>query len=190
MLLFIISAILYFIISATIAERSAPEEYNHRLNTLDELACQTYENKRYMQWGFIGFGVIIISGLLINFSRMSLELHYAIPLFLYGLFSILTGIYSSKPFEHLVFYSIKEHKLHALFLQFSGLSLTLLVVMKLIMVTGGMHRVVNLTILIFSLYTSAQSNRNIPNRGVYQRVMFLGQFVWLIYSYSYLGGGE
>lgn len=190
MLLFIISSILFFIISAFIAERSAPEEYNQRLNTIDELGCQTYELKKYMQWGFIGLGIILIAGILINFNETIEELHYSIPLFMYAVFSIFAGVYSSKPFEHLVFYSIKEHKLHALFLQFSGLSLALLIVMKLIMVPGIIHRSINLVVLIFSLYTSAQSNRHIPSRGIYQRVMFLGHFLWLMYAYSSFGNGS
>lgn len=188
MLLFIIASILFFGISVFIAERKAPVEYSEKINTISELACQTYENRSIMQWGFKGLGIILLSGIVINTNESLKELYYSIPLTLYALFMILSGVFSTKPFEHLVFYSIKQSKIHALFSQLSGMALALLIVMKLVMVTGSLNRIINIFMLIFVLYTSAQSNREIDNRGVYQRIMYIGCFFWLIYSYSNMMG--
>lgn len=184
MLLFIITSILFFGISIFIAERKAPEEYDEKFNTISELGCQTYENRAVMQWGFKGFGILLFIGVLVNGSDSLKEMYFSIPLISYSVFMFLSGVFSTKPFEHLVFYSLKESKLNALFTQLAGLSLALLIVMKLIMVTGVANRIINISVLVFTLYTSAQSGRNIDNKGVYQRIMYLGCFFWLIYAYS------
>ncbi|MGL1891046.1 MAG: DUF998 domain-containing protein [Spirochaetaceae bacterium] len=184
MLLFIIAAVAYIGIFIFVAQTNAPEEYSSRINTINELGCQTYENRNIMQWGFKGFGVIIIVGVLYDSSTSLAQLYYSIPLFAYGLFMFLSGVFSTKPFEHLVFYSVKENKIHTLFSQLAGLSIALLVVMKLVMITGAINRVVNISTLVFVLYTSAQVGRSKEFRGIYQRVMYLGCFLWLIYGVS------
>lgn len=184
MILFIIAAIMFFSVSAFIAERMAPEEYDSKIHTINELACQTYENRSVMQWGFRGYGGILLAGSLINLNENILKPYYSIPLAFYALFMLLSGQFSSKPFKHLVFYSIKESKMHTLFTQIAGLTFALLIVMKLIMVVGIFNRVLNLTMLIFTLYVSAQAGRDNVQRGLYQRVMYLGWFLWLIYAYS------
>lgn len=184
MLLFIIAAVIYIGIFIFIAQTNAPENYNSKTDTINELGSQTYENNHLMQWGFKGFGIIIIVGLLFDFSRSMAELYYSVPLFSYGLFMFLSGVYSSKPFEHLVFYSIKESKKHTLFSQLAGLSLALFVVMKFVMITGSINRVINIVTLVFILYTSAQVGRSKEYRGIYQRIMYFGCFIWLIYGVS------
>lgn len=184
MLLFIITSILFFGITIFIAERTAPEEYSEKLNTISELGCQTYENRAIMQWGFKGFGLILFFGIIVNVNESLKELYFSIPLMFYSIFMFLSGIFSTKPFEHLVFYSIKESKINAFFTQVADLSFALLIVMKLIMETGVANRIINISILVFTLYTSVQSGRNIDNKGVYQRIMYLGCFFWLIYAYS------
>lgn len=188
MLLFIIASIMFFGITTFIAERKAPEEYSEKANTISELGCQTYENRAIMQWGFKGFGIILIAGIILNGTESIKELYYSIPLATYASFMLLSGIFSIKPFEHLVFYSLKENKIHSLCNQLAGLSLALLIVMKLVMVSGYANRIINILVLVFVLYTSAQSGRNTDDRGRYQRVMYLGCFFWLIYSHSGMMG--
>lgn len=182
MLLFIITAVFYFGITSFIAQSKAPEEYSSKRNTIDELGCQTYNNNHVAQWAYKGFGIIIIAGVLYDFTSQVAELYYSVPLFFYGLFMFLAGVFSSKPFEPLVFYSIKESKKHNLLLQLAGVSLGLFVFMKFFMESGIFNRVINVLILIFMLYTSVQAGRSEERRGVYQRVMYLGCLLWLIYG--------
>jgi len=184
MLLFIITSILFFGILAFIAQRKAPEEYNQKINTINELGCQFYEHRAIMQWGFKGFGLILIAGILFNPNQSLKELYFSIPLMLYALFMFLSGVFSVKPFEHLVFYSIKESKKHTFFTQVAGFSVFLLIVMKLVMVTGAVNRIINISVLVLSLYTSIQSGRDIEKRGLYQRSLYMVNFFWLIYAYS------
>lgn len=184
MLLFIVAAIIYISIVILIAQRKAPSEYNYKENTISELACQAYDDRNIMQWGFKGFGIIILAGLLINWKTAANEPHYTVPLLIYSLGILLSGFFSTKPFEHLVFYSIKESKIHSICAQISGFSLSLLVVMKFILVPGYLNRILNIFTLIFILYNSAQTGRSHEYRGIYQRVMYTGCFLWLIYAYS------
>lgn len=166
------------------AEKRAPAEYDMKKNTISELACQTYENNYIMQWGFKGFGMILFAGILFTFSSSKNELYYLVPLTFYSVFMFLSGVFSTKPFEHLVFYRIKESKLHGLFNQLAGLSLSLLIVMKFFVELGPFNRIFNILVLVFVLYTSAQVGHNLEKRGLYQRIMYLGCFLWLIYAYS------
>ncbi len=184
MILFIITATIYFGFVTFIAQKKAPETYSRKYNTLSELGCQTYENRGLMQWGFKGLGIIIMAGVLNSREIFITEAHYMIPLSLFSLFIFLSGVFSSKPFEHLVFYSLKESRLHNLLLQLSGLSMALLVVMKFVVVIGVFNRILNITVLVGILYTSAHAARKEGPRGLYQRVMYTIFFLWLIYAFS------
>jgi len=184
MLIFVISAVVYFGIVTFIAQRMAPEEYNSRSNTLNELACQSYENRTTMQWGFKGLGIIIFAGIIVNINDAVNEPYYYVPLGFFSIFTYLSGVFSTKPFEHLVFYSIKEFKLNSLFNQLSGLSISLLIVMKLFVELGSLNRVINIMVLILNLYLSIQVGRKSINRGIYQRVLYFISFLWLIYANS------
>lgn len=184
MILFIIASITFFGIMTFYAERKAPVEYSTKENTISELACQTYENRSIMQWGYKGLGILIISGLLIFFNNSVKELYYSIPLFFYAIFMFLSGVFSTKPFEHLVFYSIKESKVNTLCNQMAGLALALLIVMKFIVELGTFNRIFNAFVLVFVLYFSAQVGRKSEKSGTYQRILYFGSFLWLIYAYS------
>lgn len=184
MFIFVITSVIFFLIIAFTAERRAPKEYSSKENTVWELACQNYENKIIMQWGYRGLGIILASGLFINFNTTYRELHYFIPLLLFSIFIFISGIFGTKPFEHLVFYSIKEFKLNSLFRQLAGFSLYLLIVMRFIVEIGIFNRVLNIIVLITLLIFSALGNRKGPKRGVYNRLQYLVSFLWLIYSSS------
>lgn len=184
MILFVITAVIYIGVVIFIAQLKAPTEYNIKENTISELACQTYENRNIMQWGFKGFGIILLSGIVINWISMSNELHFTIPLVIYALGILLSGFFSTKPFEHLVFYKEKESKIHSFCAQLAGFGVSILVLMKFIMVTGAFSRVVNLVILVFILFTSARTVKSNPTRGLFQRALYFGTFMWLIYAYS------
>lgn len=188
MILFIITSVTFFGIMTFLAEKKAPKEYSSKENTISELACQTYENRSVMQWGFKGFGIILFSGLFIFFSESVKEPYYSIPLGLYAIFMFLSGIFSTKPFEHLVFYSIKESKINSLFNQLAGLSFSLLIVMKFVVELGVASRVINIFVLIFVLYLSAQVGRKSGKSGFYQRILYFGCFLWLMYAYSGMMG--
>ena len=184
MIIFIVASVLFFGIIAYLAEKKAPEEYSSSENTISELACQTYENSYIMQWGFKGLGIILFMGIMFNYSFLVNEPYYYIPLALYAVFMFLSGTFATKPFEHLVFYSIKEFKLNAIFKQLAGFSLYLLIVMKFIVELGIFNRVVNIVVLITVLIFSAQVGRKSTNRGIYNRLQYFISFIWLIYSNS------
>ncbi|MBN2617786.1 MAG: hypothetical protein JXR64_05675 [Spirochaetales bacterium] len=186
MILFIISAVVFFAIFSFIAERKAPEEYSKKINTLDELACQNYENRTIMQWGYWGFGILIVVGILININSSIKEFHYSIPLLFYSGFMILAGLFSAKPFEHLVFYSISESKKHTIFMQLAEFSIGLLIMMKLIIEVGTFNRVFNVIVLIVVLYSSIMGGRSSNKRGLYERMKYFAHFFWLIYANSSL----
>lgn len=188
MILFIIASVCFFGIMTFLAERKAPEGYSVKENTISELACQTYVDRSIMQWGYRGFGIILFSGIFIFFNDSVKEPHYSVPLGCYALFMFLSGIYSTKPFEHLVFYSVKQSKVHAFVSQMAGLSLSLLIVMKFVVVVGGINRVINIVAFVFTLYLSAQVGRKSGKRGYYQRILYFGCFLWLIYAYSGMMG--
>lgn len=188
MILFIIASVTFFGIMTFRAESKAPDGYSTKEHTISELACQTYENRSIMQWGFKGLGIIIFSGIIISFNDSIKEPYFSIPLAMYAIFMFLSGVFSSKPFEHLVFYSIKESKLNSLFNQLAGLSLSLLIVMKFIVELGIVSRVINIFVLVFVLYISAQVGRKSDKSGFYQRILYFGCFLWLIYAYSGMMG--
>ncbi len=184
MILYIITAVLYIGIIIILAQQRAPEEYSFKTNTISELACQCYENRSLMQWGFKGFGIIIILGIVINKSEMLKELYFTIPLFVYAIGILFTGFFFTKPFEHLVFYIEKQSKAHSFFFFFSGFGVSLLLFMKFMMVPGAFNKILNMVVLVFILFSSARTVKNPESRGIYQRILYFGTFVWLIYAYS------
>ena len=102
-MLFIIVAVLYIGVVIFYAQLIAPKNYSVKENTINELGCQAYENRSVMQWGYKGFGIIVIAGIIINRTTLLLDLQYTIPLFLYSVGMMMSGFFGSRPFESMVF---------------------------------------------------------------------------------------
>lgn len=184
MFVFCLAAVIYISAVIVFAQNRAPEEYSKRRNTVSELACQFYENKSVMQSGFIGFGLFIIAGILAEASWSLKHLYYSVPLFFYAAGVLMSGIFCTRPFDHLRIYSIKESRMHSFFTQLAGFSFSVLVIIKSFMVPDISLRLMNLGTFLFILVVSLRFNASEKKKGVYQRVLYGACYIWLVFAFS------
>lgn len=171
--------IIFIIITIAIAQLLTPGEYSWKVNTISQLASQTYRFKYIMQVGFIGFGLLVSSGLIIEMVR-SKTLHFVyVPIIIYALAILVTGIFCEGPFISGVTYNMTEAKIHSLFAMTAGIALSLSVLLYMITASTNGMRLTHLSYLIFITGVSILFGLNPSYQGLIQRILYLGSFSWL-----------
>ena len=180
----VLSAVIFFIAIILAAHFSASPQYLWTQNTISELAAQGYPRGWIMRAGFIGFGLILNLAFLIKL-RSNQTLSWADGMVLaYGLFIILTGFFSTSPPDPLQPYHKSEANIHSLFATLAGFFLTGSVLPYLFSADGrterGFHLLFLLLILLFSaLFSLAENDGSLLEKGVVQRLLYIASFIWL-----------
>jgi hypothetical membrane protein len=108
------SAILFVVLFIVIAHIIAPVEYDWKTNTISDLGAQQYSNAWLMRVGFIGFGIIINTALLLAFVKTETRNYSDLLIIVYAFSILMTGIFSTAPFIEGQPISIGEDRLHSL----------------------------------------------------------------------------
>jgi hypothetical protein len=156
----------------------APKEYNWRENTISELASQKYKYRFIMQLGFIGFGVLLSVGIISDLLIQSLDVKN-IPILVYSLSVMLSGVFSTKPFNNSLDFSKRESQLHSLFAQIAGLAFSIGVLAYFFYVDSIWLKIVHFGFFLFVIIVSFLFGRVNTNKGILQRVLYIGSFIWL-----------
>ncbi len=181
-------AIFFFSAVILAAHFFTPSIYHWTTNTISDLAAQNYNNAWIMRAGFIGFGILLNTGILLKFYQAKSINPADILVMLYGLAILLSGIFSAAPFDGSTDYSLIADKLHSICAQTAGTALSIGVLVYLLSAHGNI-KLFHLLFLILIIGISALfglSKNGIINidYGIIQRSLYLVSFLWLLLIYN------
>ena len=172
-------AVAYIILFLLIAHLIVGEPYLWYRNSISQLAAQAYQYAWIMRLGFIGFGVIVQ---IVGIVRMMSARPYSyreVPIMLYGLAILLSGIFSTSPFIKGITYSEQEARIHSFFATSAGVALTVGVLLYAL--TDTARRAGHLIALVLITGVSFLLGAVPTIGGVTQRLLWLVGFAWLVY---------
>jgi hypothetical protein len=176
-------AVIYFVIFIIVSQTLTPSEYNWKVNTISELAAQGYKNKKVMQAGFIGFGVILPILLFYNLYFRGVTIIRIAPIAIYALSVGLSGIFCTSPFVNNMEHSKTEARIHSLLAQVAGFSFVAGISICMIVEQVMWVKVLHAVTVVFVMFCSIMFAKAPQHKGIYQRVMYLGSFIWLIFLF-------
>lgn len=174
-----IIAVAVFILAIVIAHFFATHNYNWTKNTISDLGSQNYPFKSIMQFGFLGFGLILSFGILASGLTWSKTL-----ILIYGLGVALTGIFCTQPFFPSDHFSISESNMHSLLAQIAGISFTVGILIHLFLAPNPREKWIHLIFFLLVIGFSISFGLSKNHQGIAQRLLYLTSFIWLIKFYK------
>jgi hypothetical protein len=160
--------------------------YDWKNNTISELASQKYQYRWIMKTGFILFGGILAIGIINKLMNGNGKLVTELPILIYGLAILISGLYSTKPIVDGIEYSELESKIHSYSAQIAGVALSIGLLIYGFTATNANLRIVHFVTFAFVIGFSALFGLMNSHVGLIQRIMYLGSFIWLIFFYNQL----
>jgi hypothetical protein len=167
-----------------IAHFFATSPYDWRTNTISELASQQYQYRWIMKIGFILFGGILAIGIVSKLMRGNGNFLSELPILIYGLAILISGLYSTKPIVDGIEYSELESKIHSYSAQIAGMAFSIGLLIYGFTETNTNLKIIHFVTFAFVVGFSALFGIMDSNVGIIQRVMYLGSFVWLTLFYN------
>lgn len=181
---FNILAVLVFTIVILIAHICSVAGYDWRMNTVSDLGSQGYPRKWIMQVGFILFGLILCAGIFRKFSMHTIDYATDIPMGLYGLGILISGICCTEPFVDGVKYSAIESSIHSASATFAGIAFSMAILFSGLKAEESAMRWIHFIFLGFVLGMSIYFGLSRSNNGLIQKLMYAGSFIWIIKFYT------
>ena len=160
--------------------------YDWRANTISELASQNYQYRWVMKIGFILFGGILTIGIANKLTNGNGSLLNELPILIYGLAILVSGLYSTKPILVGMEYSEFESQIHSYSAQIAGMAFSIGLLIHGFTETNPNLKIIHFATFIFVVGLSALFGLMNSNVGIIQRIMYLGSFVWLVFFYNTL----
>jgi hypothetical membrane protein len=175
-------AVAYLVLILIAAHLAAPAAYSWKVHSISELAAQNYRNAWIMRAGFIGFGLLLAAASLVDILTHARHWVYSTPVMIYGLAILMTGFFSTAPFQPGTF-SVTESGIHSLFARIAGFALIAAMIGNLVTAENWTARILDvagiLAVTLFSILFGT-----IPEiRGVFQRLLWLGGIAWIFFTY-------
>lgn len=174
----IISTIL-FLSSIIIAHIFATNNYEWTKNTISDLGAQGYERKLIMQIGFLAFGLTLAIGIELNGLSWRTT-----PILIYAICVGLTGVFCTKPFFNFADYSTTQSTIHSIFAQIAGITFSVGILVQLFFSSTNPEKFAHLLFFILIIGFSALFGLVKEYQGVFQRLLYLASFIWLIKIYK------
>ncbi len=190
----ILFAVICFVLIILIAHFFAPAGYDWRRNTVSDLASQGHAYKWIMQAGLIGFGGMLLLGV-VGYFKAKPRIYFLVFVAVYGLFILLSGIFSTKPIDPSLAFSVRESNLHSLFASLAGFGMSLGILWQVFASSTDRERWVRLGLLILiaglsGLFGLVETQVLLLDKGIVQRVLYLVGMFWLVYEEKNLGSGQ
>ena len=174
-------AVAYITFVIILAHLLSPESYDWTINTISDLAAQGYQRSWIMQAGFIGFGVMVILAGLIHWRREGKWKLRHVPVMLYGLAILFSGIFSTAPFRSGVTYSQTEASIHSICATVAGVALSLGILLFALSDQPVWRRWVHAAFLVMITLISVLFALLSQYAGAVQRLLYLVGFAWLVF---------
>lgn len=178
-----IISVVFFLIVAAVSHLVTPSSYDWRENSISELAAQKYNNKWIMQFGIIGFGVLLGGGIVMKLAQSTLLWYLELPILIYAISISLAGVFSTKPFVEDEDYSHSHDKAHSLFGNLAGISFSLGMAVRMIFSELLVDFILNTVFLFLVVALSMAFSIASKNKGIIQRGTFFFGFFWLVVLY-------
>jgi len=157
------------------------EGYSLFKNTTSQLGAQNTPNSWIMN---ITFGLLGLASILEVMFHLRRFWFQKVMLSIFGLSLILTAVFSHAPIIENLPYNEVENQLHSIFASIVGFSFTVFSVSVAFIEQGKVRRIlalfVGLTATVLSLLMFYISDYS----GLWQRVMFVISFAWLIFLFE------
>ena len=158
------------------------EGYSITAHSLSELGAQLTPNAWIMNTLFVLLGLGSIwagRGLMYGFwvQRISLTL--------FGLALAMSGFFSHAPIDPSLDFNLQEDQLHSVFANITGISFTILAVSMVFMLKERKDQVLAWTMALISVLISLGIFLIQDLAGVFQRILFVASFAWLIYLFGF-----
>ncbi|HSG43533.1 MAG TPA: DUF998 domain-containing protein [Anaerolineales bacterium] len=179
-------AVAYFILIIVIAHFFAPTNYTFTQNTISELASQGHTYKGIMQAGLIGFGAILLFGVIGYFKRYP-KAYFLIFVAIYAVSILLSGMYCTAPIDTAISYSIQESNLHSLFASAAGFSMSLGMLWQVFSSLNERERWMRIICLgliggLSGLFGLVENEMMMLDKGMVQRMLYLVGLLWLVFE--------
>ncbi len=158
--------------------------YDWKNNTISELASQNYQYRWMMKIGFVLFGGILAIGITNKLINGNGQLLREIPILIYGLAILVSGLYSTKPFVDGMAYAVSESKIHSYSAQIAGMAFSVGLLIHGFSENRQHFKIIHFATFAFVVGLSALFGIMDSNVGIIQRVMYTGSFVWLLFFYN------
>jgi hypothetical membrane protein len=173
--------IAFLVATLVTAHVLVPEPYHWYLNSISQLGAQSYEKAWVMRVGFIGFGLLLQLPAITRI-RASRSLWYReLPIVIYGLAILVSGIFSAEPFVEGTPYSRSEASIHGAVATVAGLALSLGILLHALTDTPNSRRIGHLVALVLVTGLSILFGRMPDLAGAIQRLLWCAGFAWLLY---------
>lgn len=174
-------AVAFITMIILIAHFVVGEPYLWYQNSISQLAGQAYAKAWIMRAGFIGFGLLIQVAGIRRLRAAGRYWYRELPLLLYGLSVLASGIFSTTPFIEGVPYSEREAQLHSLFATAGGIALSTGILLFMLTDTPNSRRAVHAIALFLTFGLSLLLPVLSQVMGALQRLLWTVGFAWLVY---------
>jgi hypothetical protein len=157
------------------------EGYSIVRHTTSQLGAQNTPNAWVMNATFALMGLVSIYG---GWSYYEGYWFQRMMLLVFGLSLALASVFSHAPISPGVAFDVQEDKFHSLFASTTGFGFTLLAISTGFIKRGDTVRVLPIAIGILATVFSMLIFSVAQYMGVWQRLLFLMSFAWLIYEFS------
>ncbi|WP_375582771.1 DUF998 domain-containing protein [Cyclobacterium xiamenense] len=158
--------------------------YDWKTNTISELASQHYQYRWIMKIGFILFGGILLFGITNKLINGNGNVLTELPVLIYGLAILISGLYSTKPIVDGIEYAELESKIHSYAAQIAGMTFSGGLLIYGFTETNTNLKIIHFVTFAFVVGCSALFGIMDSHVGIIQRVMYVGSFVWLTLFYN------
>ncbi len=177
-------AIIYIVVFIIAAHLTVGEQYLWYRHSISQLAGQAYSNAWIMRAGFIGFGVLVQIAAIGRIRATGGYWYRELPIMIYGLSILASGIFSASPFIEGVPYSEQEAELHTFFATAAGI-ITFAELLYMLTESSKSRKAVHAIALFLTISASALFFALPMASGAVQRLLWIIGFSWLVY----LGSG-
>jgi hypothetical protein len=174
----------YLAVSILAAHLAAPETYSAATNSISQLGAQAYDRAWIMNAGFVGFGGIVAASSIAHSVRTGEDWVVSIPLTIWGLGILTSGLWSAEPFVPASDYSSREAGIHSAAATTAGVCISLAAAAMMTTDPNPRRRIVHGIALAFIASSSAMVGLSPDAMGSWQRVLWAGSFVWLNWSFA------
>jgi hypothetical membrane protein len=174
-------AVAYLSLVIVIAHALVPQPYSWSENTISELGAQGYDYGWIMRAGFIGFGALVFLGAAQRARKPGSAWFRELPLMIYGLGVLVSGLFSAKPFMEGVPYLEAEARLHSTMATAAGAAISIAVVLYLVTDKSVRGKMAHLMALALIVALSALFGASPTGAGIVQRLLYMAGFAWLVY---------
>jgi hypothetical membrane protein len=174
-------AVAWILVVILIAHLLVPPPYQWTQNTISELAAQGYSLAWIMRLGFTGFGALASLGAIHRLAANPRHNWPEVGILLYALAILLSGVFSTTPFQAGVDYSETEAGLHSIMATSAGIAISLAMLLCGLLEQRRTPRIVHLSALTLTLLLSSLFGAFPAKAGIIQRGLYIVGFGWLVY---------